>query len=255
MDNDGKEVLPEGEVKSQEATPEVQTPTAEEQLKTLGAKLQEIETARNQSEERYKGLQRTVNQKDEEIKKQANFDSRISAINERIELLATAIASGRTSEEEASALPEKDKTNILDNLKRIKANEEAKKQQDDFMHKVRSFQSRTEALGLTEKDDKYVEIQELVETGRLRMADITLRKLETEKEKVVTDEKKPESKKETDEEIYLRMAKAKGLLKTDNTVPSGGGLTAEKVREDYAHGRTTTEKYTEQCKSLGIPPV
>ncbi len=259
MKDDGKEVVVEGEVKSQETTLAAKTPTAEEQLKTLSAKLQELETGKAQSEERYKGLQRTVNQKDEELKKQSNFDSRISAINDRIELLATAIASGRTSEEEMSAAPKEEKTKILEDLKRMKQQEEAKKQQNELLEKAKTYQTRTEALGLTPKSAKYFEIRRAVQGMEWDYADFLLGELESKKEVTVTDERKVEIKKETDEEVYQRVkvekAREGGLLKSEPIIPAGGSGTEQEILEKYNSGRITSVQANEKLRSIGASPI
>ena len=68
-----------------------QTPTVEEQLKTLQSQVQALTTEKERLEGGYKGLQKTLSERDREMNKRADLDSRITGIQDTIELLAGAI--------------------------------------------------------------------------------------------------------------------------------------------------------------------
>ena len=239
---------------STETTPKVETPTAEEQLKTLQAKVEELTKDRERLDSGYKGLQRTIGQKDAELKKQANIDSRIDTINERIELLATAYASGKATEEDMGNVPKEDRTKVLDQLKQMRQKEIAEKQQNEMGKKGLEYKEKVEAAGLTEKDEAYWEIEGLVRNGQFQLADIKINKLEASK---VT---KPEvksglEKKETDEEIFTRIAKQKGLLKTDNVTPAGGTKQWKQIRDAYVanpNDMKVREEYLKARRERGL---
>lgn len=254
MLNEGNEAV-EGQDPQKGATPATtpQTPTAEEQLKTLQAQLAEKERILSEREESYKGLQRRINEKDTELKKQAELRTEIDAINERLELLATAIASG-TQAEEIEAQPEKGKPKITETLDQLRQRQAAKKQQQEALAKGEEYRSKVEALGLTAKDKRYFAIRNAVRSGDFDEADFLISEVEEEKAKVIQP-KAPEPKKETDEEIFLRIARQKGLLKSEPVVPAGGGQDEWQVRKDYASGKIDAAERAKRLRAIGIDPT
>ncbi len=168
------------EVQATTETPQVPapaptTPTAEERLQALQAEFDKEKQSR-------KSLEGILRQKDTTIKQQANVEASIAAINDRIELLATAIAS-KGSEEDVANLPKEERNKVLDQIKQMKQAEIVRKQQEEFVQKGLEFKQRVEAAGLTDADEAYWELEDLVSRGKLSYADTKLKKIEREKEK------------------------------------------------------------------------
>ena len=223
---------------------EPQDPTTEERLETLTAQLTQAQAEKAKAEESYKGLQRTVNEKDSQIKKQGDLDSRIGLLTDRIDLIATAIASGAGSVDDMAGVPTEARNSMLAQLEALKADEKRKQEEtekrtrdEESLNTVRSYQGRVESLGLTIEDDAYMQVYDLVTSGdplKMQRADIILNKLEKEK---VPDEKKEtdmETKAEARAQELLRQEMEKrGLLKNDNSTPSApsGGLTREDLEK------------------------
>ncbi len=252
MTTEGTEVKPK-EVVSLETTPEVKTPTAEEQLKTLTTQLETLSLENEKLQKQYKGLQGTVNEKSEQIRKQANIDSRIDAMNERMELIAAAIASGRMTEEEMATQPKEVRNQFLDQLKTLKQNEDARKRQAELDAKQRDYSEKADAIYseaetvLGDDIDALASVRQLLRQGDLDLAEKKIKKV-----------KPMEDKKESEDDRVKRLVaegiqaerQSKGLLKTDSVVPSGAtkqeaqirlayqtNPTDPKAREDYLRWR------------------
>lgn len=254
MPNEGNEPVEEQnpqEVVTTETTPAA-TPTAEEQLKALQSQLETVKADKQRLEDGYKGLQRTVNQKDIELKKQTELRSDINAMNERIELLATAIASGANADE-VDGVPAEGKTKILDTLKAMRQADVAKKQQQDALAKGEEYRAKVETLGLTTKDKVYFQIRNAVRSGDFDEADMLIGEAEKEKTKVTEPVKKTDEVAPTDAaiEAYLRK---KGLLKSETVVPSGGGQDQWQIRKDYASGKIDSVERAKRLRAIGVNP-
>ncbi len=71
----------------------------------------------------------------------------------------------------------------------------------------------------------------------------------------MTDEKKVEIKKETDEETYLRVAREKGLLKSEPIIPAGGSSTRLEILKKYNSGELTSAQASEKLRAIGASPI
>ncbi len=207
------------------------------------------------TEQNLKATQGMLRKANEEIKTKSDIRAEIDGLKETQKILAAMLQERQVvPEENLDNLPQGKKQDYLKLFEDAQKRVEAKRQQDrvqaDLMETVRQLQGRTETLGLKETDPAYIEIQELVETGRLRTAEAKLKKLESEKEKKPIEQKTPE--KETDDQIFLRVARAKGLLKPETPIPAGGNLSAMEIRKLYATGKITSEQRDEKLKAAGI---
>lgn len=253
MGNEGTENVPQVEVTATpEQPPVAPSPTAEEQLKSLQAQLVERDKILAQKEEAYKGLQRTVNKSNEELRKQADLRHEIDSVKDHIKILAAAYSEKQVVEENIDNIPQGKKQDLLGKFEELQKKQEFKRQQEALLAQAREFQSRTEALGLKEVDESYVEIQELVESGRFKTADIRLKKLEAAK---VPDKKEVPQDDEARinklvEERLQKLMQEKGLLKTDTAVPSGRAKSREDIIKAYGDNDPSV---TEQdfLKALG----
>ncbi len=210
------------------------------------------------TEQNLKATQGMLRKANEEIKTKSDIRAEIDGLKETQKILAAMLQERQVvPEANLEDLPQGKKQDYLKLFEEAQKRVEAKRQQDrvqaDLMETVRQLQGRTETLGLKETDPAYIEIQELVETGRLRTAEAKLKKLESEKEQKSVKQETPE--KETDDQIFLRVARAKGLLKSDTPVPAGGNLNATEVRKLYASGKITSEQRDEKLKAIGVSPL
>ncbi len=243
MDNQN-EVVPEVKETAETKVPE---PTAitqnEERLKALEAEL--ATTKQN-----LKSVQGVLKKKDEEIKTASTFKSDIEGLKETQKILAAMLQErGTVSEENLDNIPKEKKQDYLKQFEDVQKRVEAKRQQEEVQAKiieqVKGFQERTEVLGLKETDEAYIEVRELVESGLLKTADLRLKKLESQKEKKV------ETLKETEEQIFERIARQKGLLTTEQIVPAGGSGNRNQILQDYIAGKITDEKANEKLRAIG----
>lgn len=119
------------------------------------------------------------------------------------------------------------------------------------MTTLQELQQRTEALGLTDDDEQYIEIKKLAVTmdpDNLKLAKIKIKKLE--------DAKMPKAKTETEEERINRLVEEKlrvklqeaGMLQPEGAKPSGGSgfFTASQIANmtdaEYTSKRLDIEK-------------
>ncbi len=243
---------PKVEAASEAKEPEPKADTQnEDRVKALEEELARVT-------QNYKSVQGVLKKKDEEIKTSSSLRADIEGLKETQKILAAMLQDrGTVPEENLDNIPKEKKQDYLKQFEEVQKKVELKRQQEEAIAKLQdaalSLKARTEALGLKETDEAYIEIQELVETGRLRTAEARVKKLESEKEKKVV--KEPEIKKETDEQIFERIAREKGLLKTETVVPAGKGGTETEILKQYNSGGLTSAQANEKLRAIGARPI
>ena len=237
-------------VKKEEAKAEVKEPEEKvsepeisptEELAQLRSQLKEIE-------ENWKNEQRVSSKKETDLQQMRERNDQLTSDKEITQaLIATLATQQGRSEEEVSEDIRTNKPNLLAQYQTILQGQEAQR-------KVKSYQSRVEALNLTSNDEEYLDIKDLVETGKYDRAELKLRKLEKAKES--GKETEPEGNKETEEERIDRLAEEKsrrtleerGLLTTETGGPSAASHAFKEVEKAYAEGKITYAEYAEARK-------
>ncbi len=237
------------------ATPPPQSPTAEEQVKSLQAQLDTVKQEKERFEKGYKGLQTTVNKTTEELKRQSDLRSDIEALKETQKILAAMLQETKAvPEENLDNLPQGKKQDYLKQFEDVQKRVETKRQFEAAQTKGEEYRQKVEGLGLTNKDKAYFQIRNAVREGDFEYADHLI--AEAEKEKKVPEQKAETPKEETPSdatvEAYLRK---KGLLKTETVLPSGGNRSIDDIRKDYIAGKITDAKYEEECRARGVSPA
>lgn len=246
----------EGEPVVQE-TVETQTPEPNQAI-TQNEREKALEAELAATKQRLSSVQGVLRKKDEEIKNTSNLKAEIDGLQETQKILAAMLQEkGTVSEENLDNIPKEKKQDYLKQFEDVEKRVSLKRQQEEAQAKLMSIaldlKTRTEALGLKETDDSYIEIEELVETGRLKTAETKLKKLESEKEKTVAKPK--EVPKETDEQVFERIARQKGLLKTEQINPAGGSGTEQEILKKYNSGEITSSQASEKLRAIGARPI
>ncbi len=239
------------------ATPEVMTPTTEEQLKTLQTQLETLKSEKQKTEDSYKsekqktedsykGLQKTLNKTNEELRKQADLKSELAELRDAQRMQAALIAEYLNKPEEG--LDEDIKSRKPDLLKAFADKEkelEGKRQErlteqrrQDYNRQADDIWTQAQGLKLPENDDGLLDIEDYLRSGNLKRAQAKIAKLQ-EGKKVATPEKKESEEDRINRLVEERLNKAmadKGLLKTDSAVPSGRAGSNEDIVKRYAEG-------------------
>lgn len=232
---------------NQETTPKVETPTTEEKVKSLQTELETIRAEKIKVEDSYKGLQRTLNKTNDELKRQVDLKSELSDLREQQRLQAALIAEYLNKPEET--LTEETQARKPDLLKSLAIKEkelEQKRAQKlvetqrlEYNRQADELWSRASALGLSESDDNLLDIEDYLKAGNLKRAYARLTKLEGEKKPVVKQDSQESEDVKINRLVQERLNKAmeeKGLLKTDTPVPSGRSGSKEDIIKRYAEG-------------------
>ncbi len=233
-----------------EATEEKQPEqTPKETVEALQAKLQTMEQELNKRNEDVRGLNKTLQQRAEEIKKRADLEGRIEGLQDTVELLATAIAFKR----EPDSLETGERQDILADLKKRKTEQEAKAKQKELAETQQEYAQKADALYTRAKaifaddDDAIERIEDLLGNGRLERAEARVMKAEKSKET-------PKKSGETEEQRVERLAQEKfqkhleekGLLDTYSSAPSGTGGSSQEAMSQYIAGKITAEEATKR---------
>ena len=235
--------------------PEVKTPTVEEQLVALQGKL---DTATKERDEYKTGLSTAhskLTKADQEIKKQADLRAEIDDLKELQKMGFALMAEGKTPDEGVEPERKQELSKLFDS----KVSElDQKRQMREYQGKIVSYQGRTEALGLTEDDPEYWDIQDAATSFKFQKAEALLKRIEKSKEVKPTDtkEEKAESEEErinklVDEKLRLKMEE-KGMLVSEAGGPSGAKPNDEEIRKNYRENpdnpkvRTAYHEYLER---------
>lgn len=262
METQEKSLTPEGNATSEVVTPEVKTPTTEEQLRTLQAQLTEKDNVLVQKEESYKSLQRNLNKTTEELKRQRDLREELAELKETQRLFAAMLAEKGTVEEQPEGMPQGRKQELLTKFEELQKQQEEKRKQADveakrqeYIRQADEIWNRAKTLGIPEDDDTLLNIEDYLKEGNLKRAEITVKKFEAAKKPV---ESKKEEPKETEEQRINRLVeerlqqamKEKGLLKTDSATPSGRAVTKQDIIKRYAEGDTSVSE-SDYLKAIG----
>jgi len=212
------------------------------------AQIQELNKQIQEKDKSYKGLQTKLNQANEELKKRGQSDSRIEALEENQRLLVAMLS------EKGYVEPDEKKTDYLKKFDEIVAERKTRAKQDDFVNKVKEYQSRTDALGLDPNSDEYLEIRDLALEGKFERAERKLAKLETKEVKPEVKEGKLDLEKEKArirEEVRKEILKERGELNVETGQPSGSnkGLSVEAIR------KMTPEEIVKNAKEIAKLPL
>ena len=210
---------------------EPQAPTIEELQKQLDEYRQKHEL----SDKEARGAQAKVTELNRKLKEISNTDSRIEAINERIELLAAAFASGQSPDSFAD--PESRKP-ILDELKRMKAQEEAKKKeeqvrqaQDEYVNKATEMLNQAIESGIAKDSEEYEDMFDYLKKGD----DVSARRVmrNFKKNKVEGDKVENKEVEALKKEVERLKKIASGELDTETGHPSGATTNEAQVRKNF----------------------
>ena len=228
--------------------------TTEEQMATLQAQLQELQVKYEQADKGLRTAQATLTSKDRQLKEKEDLRGELDTLKQMIKVVATS----RSADPLDDDLPKGG--DIDKKFRELEEGYKMKEAQRQIAETIDGFQQRVESLGLTEDDDAYLEVQELVLSGTpnaFKRADLRLKKLEKEKshkEAPPVDEHKPIDEKkrieELEKEIKRLKQKESGELDSETGLPSGSGdftFTPEQIdrmRQDgtYEENRTAIWK-------------
>ncbi len=234
--------------------------SSEAQLAELQQQLTNLTQKYEQTDKSLRSATKTLNEKDILLKRREDYESRIGGIEDRIDLLATAIAMGKSTEVESEEVQQA-KPDVLKAIQQKKAEQDTERARKQAFEVVNGYRQRIEALGFNEDNEEYWELRDLVESynpNNLKRVDIRLKKLESIKEKEVVSEK---TKPVEDEEIKfskrLQEEKKKwmqenNLLETEVASPSGKSSSFKELQARYAAGEISTEVYQKARKEAGI---
>jgi hypothetical protein len=228
MENDkGLETETEVEQTVTPVQPEVKPPTTED----LQKEIKELKTKYEQTDKGLRSAQATLTQKDRLIKEKEISLKRLDTLEDSMQILAGLIVKGNIDPEQAESY----KKEFADlKAKRQKEEEQLalKAKQEEYQTQintqVKSLQDRVEALGLTEDDERYLEIKRLAENATptdFKLADIKLKKIEKEKKPV--DTKPIDDKDKTIADLQAKLKKLEmgksGQLDVETGLPTGSG--------------------------------
>ena len=221
---------------------EIQTPTADEQLETLKSQVQALTSEKERLEGGYKGLQRTLEERNKESRKQADLENRITGLQDTIELLATAVsARGEIEQLEPDA-----RQDVLAQLRKQRSEQEAKRKteesqiaQREYAQKADAIFNRAKAIFGNDGDD-IERVEELLIGGRLDRAEARVLKGEQGKEKPLETEEQRVDKLAN--EKFQKLLKDKGLLEEHSGYPTASGGTPQEVMSLYIDGKIDAEE-------------
>jgi len=232
-------------------TEKQQEQTPQETVESLQVKLKQMEQELNQRTDNVRSLNLTLQQRATELKRRADIESRIDSLQDTIEVLATAVASRGEIEE----LDPTKRQDILAELKKKRADADAKAKQKEltevqteYTQKADALYNRAKAI-FADDDDAIEKVEDLLTNGRLERAEARVAK--AEQKKVPSKEGKMETEEQRidklAEEKLRKHLEERGLLETYTTTPSGSGIfsrkqIAEMSPEDYAKNRDAIQK-------------
>jgi len=235
---------------------ETATPTTEEQLKTLESQLGVLKSENERLQGGYKGLQKTLSERDRDLKKQADLDSRINGLQDTIELLATAIATGRATED----VDVDQKQDVIALLKRQRQEQETRRKQESEALTQQEYAQRADAVYaeaqelLKDSDDpeQLIEIRDFLIDGKIDRAQARINKFKGKTPNMV-------GKRETEEQRIERLAQERlrkeledrGLLEEISAIPSAALADSRKAMQEYISGAITAEQAEKRGVKFG----
>lgn len=200
-------------------------PTTEQKLESLQTELKAEKDAREKAEKRTQGLEGSLKQKDTLLKGQAT-KADIEGINRQIEVMATAIAMGRTPESMEGVTEDTQKAVIKQIQEARKESEEAQKRasidasNQKYAEEALVIWEETKGE-IPETDRDAVEIYRLLKSGDKDTAEKMLNSIKANKKDPKETDKK-ETEEEIEERLKKKVLKELGLNKNEPINPSGG---------------------------------
>lgn len=228
----------------EETTPQTQegTPpeTPAESLETYKSRLAQLEQELAQTKKGLSTAHQTLTEKDKALKRSSDLESKIVGIEDRIELLATAIATKTSIEDAETELPKDKRQDILGNLQRQKQEQDARRKADEYNRQADSIFNRAKAV-FGDDDDAIERVENALRLGNLERAESRVAKAETAK---ATTQETVSKSKESEEERIKKMAeerakailKEKGILIDETGGPSAASTSLTEARAKYARG-------------------
>ncbi len=216
-------------MENKEKTPEtIQTPPAipptPKPEDAVNSKLQELGQKHQILEDNYKTIQKAVSKREEENRRlKEQLEEREADRNLLRSFAATLAEQKGKTEEEYLEDVQKRQPDLLKQYDILEAKRKQDKLVREAQEKAEEFRQKTEALGLTDKDEEYWEIHDLVVDGKFERANVRLGKLEAKKKEPQLPPKSEADKQKEIEEAARKMLEEKGLLKSDTNLPSGAG--------------------------------
>jgi len=243
----------ENETEVTQETEEQQEQTQEETVESLQAKLQASEKAYSDTQDKLTkrdqdvvGLNKSLQQRAAEAKAQTDIDTRIDGLQDTVELLATAIASGKASIDDVDDATRPDIVAELKKQRTQQASERKAKQdqekQEEYNHMANGIFNRAKMV-FGNDPDAVEKVEDLLFNGRIDRAEERVARAESKGTKL---EENSEGKRETEDEKIDRKAKElladRGLYTEFNTLPSAVTSDARKAMEEYGQGKITVEQ-------------
>lgn len=231
---------PPEEVKELE---EPQVPTAEE-MASLQTQIQDLTQQVGDKDKSYKGLQQTLNKKDAELGQSRDFHSRMDGFEETQKILAGMLNEKFTSGE---GLEPTEKTDYLKQFDEMTKRQKAEREQAQLRTKQEDYSRQADAVFTRAKevfkdDDESLErVEDLLMNGRLDRAEARIAKAEG---KPMGKPNEPKGSTETEDEIYERIARKRGLLKGESLTPSGKTRTPQQALQSYIDGELSEDEYS-----------
>jgi len=229
----------QGQVTPEPEQPKVETPTPEEQLKTLETELNRYKSLAEEKEKGFKTLQERLSEEQGKLRKQAGVEERIQDLSDQMKILAAYVAtSAGASEEELTGIPQEKRETLLQKFDQLEKERKEKIEKTQLAETVAAYQKRTEDLGLSQDDEDYWEIHDLVTEGKFQRADVRLKKLGQARSKP-TETPKSEDTDALVEERARKLLEERGLLIAETGGPSASASSVVEARARYARGEIT----------------
>lgn len=217
----------------------VETPTPEQQLKSLETELTKYKALADEKEKGFKTLQVQLGEEQGKLRKQAGIEERIQDLSDQMKILAAYVAtSAGGNEDELTETPKEKKNALLQKFDQLEKERKEKTDKVQLTETVATYQKRTEDLGLSQTDESYWEIHDLVTEGKFQRADIKLKKLEQAKTKPTETPKQVDIDKEI-EERARKILEERGLLVAETGSPSASASSSGEAMAQYARGEIT----------------
>ena len=225
---------------------ENQPPTTEEQLKTLLSEIENLKAENTRLDGGYKGLQRTLSERDKELRKQADLDSRINGLQDTIEILATAVATGGSIED----VDPSQRKDVLVELRKQREQQEAKRKVEQSQTEQQAYAQRADAVFseatelLKDSDDpeSLIEIKDFLMDGKIERAEARLGKLKGGKGSTSKKESEEQRIERLTQERLNKVLEERGLLEDFTNTPSSGTNNAHKAMQDYIDGKISADE-------------
>jgi len=217
-------------------TPEVTPPTPEEQLATLQKELDKTKVDLDSRDKGLRTAHQTLTEKDKELKKRTDIDTRLDGFEETQRILAATMSERLASGEGLDPTEKTDYLKQFDDIaKRQKVEREtlqAKGQQDEYNRQADAVYVRAKEA-FKDDEDAIERVEDLLSAGRLERAEARVAKAEKPTDTKGESEGDKEEKIREDERKKL-YEKYPSLLVSDAGGPSGAsGMGIPTKMEDF----------------------